>query len=114
MCLIYSLLHIGSQLKNVHSLYMHYGLDFTSSTHYHFLLKVSRDGETFLTALLYLPDDMVNDIYTNHPDYKDYGVCPYNLTNDPVLKVLSDETGVTLKTACTDDLVSASVGFGIT
>ena len=80
-------------------------------THIH--LKVSRDGKSFLTTQLFFPDEMVTDIYTNHPDYKDYGVCPYNLTNDPVLKDLSDETGVVLKTERTDELITASVRFGI-
>jgi len=66
-----------------------------------------------LTTQLYFPDELVTDIYTNHPEYKDYGVCPYNLTNDPVLKDLNDETGVILKTERTDELLTASVRFGI-
>jgi len=80
-------------------------------THIH--LKVSRNGETFLTTQLYFPDELTSDIYANHPDYKDHGECPYNLTNDPVLKDLSDQTGVVLKTKRTENLITASVRFGI-
>lgn len=80
-------------------------------THIH--AKVSRGDETFLTTQLYFPDELVKDIYSNHPDYKDYGTCPYNLKNDSVLKDLSDETGVILKTVRTDEQLTASVRFGI-
>jgi protocatechuate 3,4-dioxygenase beta subunit len=80
-------------------------------THIH--LKVSRDGETFLTTQLYFPDELVTDIYANHPDYVEYGPCPYNLKNDSVLRELDDETGVVLKTERTEELLTASVRFGI-
>ncbi len=80
-------------------------------THIH--AKVSRNGETFLTTQLYFLDEMVADIYANHPDYKDYGACPYNLTNDFALRDLARETGVVLKTERTENLISASVRFGI-
>jgi protocatechuate 3,4-dioxygenase beta subunit len=80
-------------------------------THIH--VKVSRDGETFLTTQLYFPDELVTDIYANHPDYKDHGACPYNLKNDSVLRELSEETGVILKTARTEEQLTASVRFGI-
>ena len=80
-------------------------------THIH--AKVSRNGETFLTTQLYFLDEMVADIYANHPDYKDYGACPYNLTNDSALRDLASETGVVLKTERTENLISASVRFGI-
>lgn len=80
-------------------------------THIH--LKVSRDGQTFLTTQLYFPDELVNDIYSNHPDYVAYGTCPYNLTNDSALMDLSDETGVVLKTTRTEEQLTASARFGI-
>ena len=80
-------------------------------THIH--VKVSREGKTFLTTQLYFEDDLVNDIYTNHPEYKDYGVCPYNLKNDSALRDLSDQTGVVLKTTRTENELTASVRFGI-
>jgi len=80
-------------------------------THIH--LKVSRDGETFLTSQLYFPDELVTDIYANHPDYKDFGACPYNLTNDSALRDLADQTGVILKTERTEEQLTASVRFGI-
>lgn len=80
-------------------------------THIH--AKVSRDGETFLTTQLYFPDELVADIYMNHPDYLDHGPCPYNLNNDTALRDLSDETGVVLKTVRTDEQLTASVRFGI-
>tara|TARA_R110002096_G_scaffold418279_1_gene622272 strand:+ start:3337 stop:4107 length:771 start_codon:yes stop_codon:yes gene_type:complete len=81
-------------------------------THIH--IKVSREGETFLTTQLYFPDELVADIYTNHPDYKDYGPCPYNLSNDSALRDLREETGVVLKTVRSENLLTASVRFGIT
>lgn len=80
-------------------------------THIH--LKVSRDGETFLTTQLYFPDELVADIYTNHPDYKDYGTCPYNLKNDSALRDLAEQTGVVLNTVRTENLLTATVRFGI-
>lgn len=80
-------------------------------THIH--VKVSRDGDAFLTTQLYFSDELVADIYANHPDYIDYGSCPYNLTNDSALRDLSDETGVVLKTERTKDLLTATVRFGI-
>lgn len=80
-------------------------------THIH--LKVSRDGETFLTTQLYFPDELVDDIYTNHPDYLDYGTCPYNLTTDSVLRELGDQTGVILNTTRTEEQLTASARFGI-
>lgn len=80
-------------------------------THIH--LKVSRDGQTFLTTQLYFPDELVNDIYTNHPDYVAYGTCPYNLTNDSALRDLNNETGVVLKITRTEEQLTASARFGI-
>lgn len=80
-------------------------------THIH--AKVSRGGETFLTTQLYFPDALVDDIYTNHPEYKDYGTCPYNLNNDSALRDLKDETGVVLDPDRTEELLTASVRFGI-
>ena len=80
-------------------------------THIH--AKVSRDGETFLTTQLYFQDELVSDIYANHPDYAPFGACPYNLTNDSVLRELSDETGVVLKTERTEEQLTATVRFGI-
>jgi len=80
-------------------------------THIH--AKVSRDGKTFLTTQLYFPDEMVSDIYANHPDYNDYGACPYNLTNDSALRDLEDQTGVVLQTESTADQIKATVRFGI-
>jgi hypothetical protein len=72
-----------------------------------------RNGETFLTTQLYFLDEIVADIYANHPDYKDYGACPYNLTNDLALRDLASEMGIVLKTERTENLISASVRFGI-
>lgn len=80
-------------------------------THIH--LKVSRDGKTFLTTQLYFPDELVADIYANHPDYKDYGACPYNLSNDSLLRDLNNGTGVILTTERTQEQLTASVRFGI-
>lgn len=80
-------------------------------THIH--AKVSRDGETFVTTQLYFPDELVADIYANHPDYKDHGACPYNLINDSALRDLEDETGVVLDPTRTENLLGASVRFGI-
>lgn len=81
-------------------------------THIH--LKVSHDGRSFLTTQLYFTDDLVEEIYTTHPDYVDYGTCPYDLTNDAVLGQLSDGTGLILK-ATGDPLsqLQASARFGI-
>lgn len=81
-------------------------------THIH--AKVSRDGETFLTTQLYFPDELVTDIYANHPDYKEFGPCPYNLENDSALRDLSENTGVVLKTTRTESQLTASARFGIT
>lgn len=80
-------------------------------THIH--IKVSRDGETFLTTQLYFPDALVTDIYTNHPDYEAYGPCPYNLSNDSALRDLREQTGVVLQTVRSENLLTASVRFGI-
>jgi protocatechuate 3,4-dioxygenase beta subunit len=80
-------------------------------THIH--IKVSQAGKTFLTTQLYFPDELVADIYANHPDYKDYGPCPYNLSNDSALRDLRDATGVVLKTTRSENLLSGSVRFGI-
>lgn len=80
-------------------------------THIH--LKVSRNGETFVTTQLYFPDELVTDVYANHPDYKDYGPCPYNLKNDSVIRELNDETGVILKTERTAAQLTGSVRLGI-
>jgi protocatechuate 3,4-dioxygenase beta subunit len=80
-------------------------------THIH--LKVSRDGKTFLTTQLYFPDELVTDVYANHPDYAAHGACPYNLKNDSVLRSLSDQTGVVLETERTKEQLIASVRFGI-
>ena len=80
-------------------------------THIH--VKVSRDGETFLTTQLYFTDELVADIYANHKDYKDYGPCPYNLNNDSALRDLNEETGVVLKTERTEDQLTATVRLGI-
>jgi protocatechuate 3,4-dioxygenase beta subunit len=80
-------------------------------THIH--IKVSQGGKTFLTTQLYFPDELVADIYANHPDYKDFGPCPYNLNNDSALRDLTDQTGVVLKTTRSENSLSASARFGI-
>lgn len=80
-------------------------------THIH--AKVSRDGETFLTTQLYFPDEMVRDIYANHPDYAPHGACPYNLQNDSVLRELGDNTAVILETDRADNLITSTARFGI-
>ena len=80
-------------------------------THIH--LKLSRNGETFVTTQLYFEDELVTDIYANHPDYKEFGACPYNLGNDSVLRDLEDQTGVILAAERTEEQLTASVRFGI-
>lgn len=80
-------------------------------THIH--VKVSKGGESFLTTQLYFPDELVEDIYTNHADYAPHGTCPYNLQNDSVLRELSDQTGVVLEYERNDSEISATVRFGI-
>ena len=51
---------------------------------------------------------------SNHPDYKEFGPCPYNLENDSALRDLSENTGVVLKTTRTESQLTASARFGIT
>lgn len=80
-------------------------------THIH--VKVSRDDKAFLTTQLYFPDEMVRDIYANHPDYAPHGNCPYNLQNDSVLRELSENTAVILNAERSQDQISATVRFGI-
>jgi len=80
-------------------------------THIH--VKVSRDGQAFLTTQLYFPDELVSDIYQRHPDYVESGSCPYNLKNDSVLRDLTNETGVVLKVTRTEEKLEASVRLGI-
>lgn len=80
-------------------------------THIH--VKVSRDGESFLTTQLYFPDALVEDIYANHPDYAPHGACPYNLQNDSVLRELDAQTGVILEVDRTANQIAATVRFGI-
>lgn len=80
-------------------------------THIH--AKVSKGDETFVTTQLYFPDEMVANIYANHPDYKDFGTCPYNLKNDSALRELADQTGVVLNTKRTQERIIASARFGI-
>lgn len=79
----------------------------------HIHLKVSKDGQSFLTTQLYFPDELAADIYGNHPDYVDYGLCPYNMTNDIVIGDLADGTGVILRTERATEKMSASVRVGI-
>lgn len=79
----------------------------------HIHLKVSKNGKTFVTTQLYFPDELVTDVYANHPDYKDYGACPYNLDNDSVIRDLDDQTGVILQPERTAELLTASVRFGV-
>ena len=79
-------------------------------THIH--VKVSHNDQSFLTTQLYFPDELAHDIHKNHPDYADYGTCPYNLTNDAVLGGLEDGAGVVLKTTRTKEKITASVRLG--
>ena len=79
----------------------------------HIHLKVSKDGQSFLTTQLYFPDELAADIYGNHPDYVDYGLCPYNMTNDIVVGDLENGTGVILQTDRAEDRMAASIRVGI-
>ncbi len=80
-------------------------------THIH--VKVSQGDTTFVTTQLYFTDALVNDIYTNHPDYMAHGTCPYNLDNDSVLRELEDQTAVVLAANRTETHITASARFGI-
>lgn len=80
-------------------------------THIH--VKVSRGSESFLTTQLYFTDELVRDVYANDSDYSKYGPCPYNLTNDSVLRDLSDNTGVVLQVEGNIDKLTATVRLGI-
>ena len=79
----------------------------------HIHLKVSKDGQSFLTTQLYFPDELAADIYANHPDYVDFGLCPYNLGNDIVIGDLEAGTGVILQAERMTNRISASIRVGI-
>lgn len=80
-------------------------------THIH--VKVSKDDTTYVTTQLYFTDDMVRDIYANHPDYAPHGACPYNLENDSVLRELENQTAVVLMADRSDTGITATARFGI-
>lgn len=80
-------------------------------THIH--LKVSREGQSYLTTQLYFPDELTGEIYKAHPDYAPHGLCPYNLTNDLVLGELSGGTGVILQAVRQPDRIDATLRVGI-
>lgn len=80
-------------------------------THIH--VKVSQGDQSFLTTQLYFDDALISDIYAKHPDYAPHGPCPYNLTNDSVLRELADQTAVVLDATRSENLIEASVRFGI-
>ena len=79
----------------------------------HIHLKVSKDGRSFLTTQLYFPDELAAEIYGAHPDYIDHGLCPYNMTNDIVLRDLANGSGVILQTERTAGQINASIRVGI-
>lgn len=78
----------------------------------HIHLKVSKDGQSFLTTQLYFPDELAAEIYANHPYYVEHGLCPYNMANDIVIGDLENGTGVILRSERSTDQISASVRVG--
>jgi protocatechuate 3,4-dioxygenase beta subunit len=53
------------------------------ATHIH--IKVFERQQSYLTTQLYFPEELVQEIYSTHPDYAPHGACPYNHRNDLVL-----------------------------
>jgi len=51
----------------------------------HIHIALSRGGQRLFTTQIYFDDAFANDIYAQHPLYRDHGLCPYRLANDPVL-----------------------------
>jgi protocatechuate 3,4-dioxygenase beta subunit len=79
----------------------------------HIHLKVSRDGQSYLTTQLYFPDELSAEIYGSHPDYVMYGQCPYNMTNDLVLGDFNSGAGMVLRPDRGPQQISASARVGI-
>lgn len=52
-------------------------------THVH--VAVTVNNERRFTSQIYFPMDFANDVYATHPDYIEYGLCPYTHSTDPVL-----------------------------
>lgn len=62
----------------------------------HIHIKVYDGERSYVTAQLYLPDDLAEQIYSSHPDYEPHGPCPYTANSDTVLMQGGDVNGVLL------------------
>ena len=83
----------------------------TRITHIH--IKVYTEEKSYLTTQLYFTDELANDIYSNHPDYVEYGATPYNHQNDLVLAGEPEGTGLLLNPVETEDGLVAEIKLGV-
>jgi len=74
----------------------------------HIHVKVFVGGQSYLTSQLYFPDELCQNIYASHKDYKPHGACPYNHGNDLVLGDHPDSNGLLLKPKRDDNGLSAT------
>lgn len=81
------------------------------ATHIH--VKVFQGEQSYLTTQLYFPEELVQQIYSSHPDYAPHGSCPYNHRNDIVLAETQTGAGLLLRPQQTASGLTAACRFAL-
>lgn len=80
--------------------------------HIHF--KIGGPQRELFTSQFYFDDTFANDVYRNHPDYKEYGACPYRPDNDLAVAMVGGAEGLVLDVRkLTNGAMRASAKVGI-
>ncbi len=79
----------------------------------HIHVKVFLNDTDVLTTQLYFPDAFMAEVYNSHPDYAPHGACPYSTSNDTVISMYPDASGLMLRPTETDDGLMATALLGI-
>lgn len=60
----------------------------------HIHVAVTVDDERRFTSQVYFPAEFTDAVYSRHPAYSPYGLCPYQFETDPVLADYADASGL--------------------
>ncbi len=77
----------------------------------HIHIAVTVKGVRQYTSQLYFPMAFANEIYGAHQDYKSFGLCPYELSNDPVLAEFPDARGLLVTPKAGGNRLNADATF---
>jgi protocatechuate 3,4-dioxygenase beta subunit len=80
-------------------------------THIH--IRIHYQNKTKLTSQLYFDDEIVKSIYSNHPDYKPFGIVPHSFKTDFISRRSSNKNRLLLHTDEITNGLNAEIKLGV-